>query len=103
MNHSNQYKGNNPIPGPKRYGNSRNDTAVATGTEVVAKADAPASTVQEKVTITSIDAKVDALPDANVMTAANASEMAAQAAPAKPGTQIVTDPAEPAVSTRPTS
>jgi hypothetical protein len=82
MNHSNQYKGNNPIPGPKRYGNARNEAAVATGTQAPAKVDVPASTVEEKVTITSIDAKVDAHPDANVMTAANASEMASQAAPA---------------------
>jgi len=103
MNHSNQYKGNNPIPGPKRYGNSRNE--VATATKPATPVDVPASTVEEKVTITSIDAKVDAHPDANVMTAANATEMAAQAAPvdATPGPQIVTDPAEPAASTRPTS
>ena len=99
MNHSNQYKGNNPIPGPKRYGNAKNDAVAAPATEVVAPADAA------KVTITSIDAKVDAHPDANVMTAANATEMAAQAAPvdATPGPQIVTDPTEPAASTRPTS
>jgi hypothetical protein len=82
MNHSNQYKGNNPIPGPKRHGNARNEAAVASAAEAAAPVEVTASTVQEKVTITSIDAKVDAHPDANIMTAANASEMASQAAPA---------------------
>ena len=81
MNHSNQYKGNSPIPGPKRYGNARNEAAIAAGTAPAAQPEVAADTVEQKVTITSIDAKVDAHPDANVMTAANASEMAAQAAP----------------------
>jgi hypothetical protein len=112
MNHTNQYQGRNPIPGPKRYGNAKNDAVVATGTDGATQAQAPAAAEVDaaKLNITSIDPKVVAKPDANAATqAANATGVKAPVAkveagvdPAKPDAPIVTDPEKSATSTRPT-
>jgi HD superfamily phosphodiesterase len=124
MKNSNRYQGNNPIPGPKRFGNHKVAAAkVDAAPEVVAaEVDAPVATIAESMKITSIDAKVDASPDANVVIAATAAQGGAPAAKptdARPlasaeakvdaldnvtsGEQILADTSKPAASTRPAS
>jgi hypothetical protein len=117
MKNPKQYQGKNPIPGPKRFGIQKDGPAVmvpaAKADTVVAKVDAPAdadaAAARAAVAITSIRAKVDARPDANVVIAAapTASKPLASAEAkvaaldnVKSGEQILADIAKPAASTR---
>ena len=67
MNKFNSYQGKNP--GPTRYGSHRAD-----GTPAAVRVDAPANddAAQAAVAISSIDARTDASPDANVLVAPGA-------------------------------
>lgn len=66
MKYPNQYSGKNPIPGPKRFGIHKGAAPLAT----VIAVDPPANdAVAAPHAITSIEAKVEAGPDSNVVIA----------------------------------